>query len=92
MSEPKTNSKFKLTGDEKYALQLVITNPGFKAALKVLKELVEDQERMLLDLSAETAPPNTLLVKKAKAEGARKLANEYTRYLENLLTKKNAND
>jgi hypothetical protein len=77
------DSKF-LNEDEKMVLAELLTQPGLKPLFKILEAQVALLEREVLTFDLHPGHEADLVIRKARAEGARRVANKFTVEVERL--------
>lgn len=74
--------------DDREALMEMLESAGYPVLLKLIDDTVyEDFEKKVIQLSMESSSDRELLIRKAKAEGARQFALGITRHLAGLKAK-----
>lgn len=69
-------------------LKEILIHDGFKVLMKQISDMVESQERAVLALELTNQNQLELVIKKARAEGARRLQTELIRRLEQVKQRK----
>lgn len=79
-----------MRSDVKEDLQDLIQHYGYEAMIACLEDCVSNIEMDVLKFNLDSNNSNELVIRKARAEGARLSANAFKRRLESLRSKKNA--
>ena len=77
------DNKF-LNEDEKMVLAELLTQPGLKPLFKILEAQVALLEREVIAMDLKPGAESELYARKARAEGARRVANKFTVEVERL--------
>ena len=76
-----------LNVEELENLKDLVTQPGLRALVKVLKAEAERMEHEIITMSLTTGQEQEVLYAKARAEGSRRSVNRLISYLESLKNK-----